>query len=133
MSVTFVPTAGGVRQNFLTVADNAPGGSTVVELMGVGSDFVLLTNPPTSLTVTPGQAANFSLVVGSEFGFGQSVLLSCAGVPQATCTVTPSLVTPPSSGNPPDCAGRCRNNSGFGFVRSRYGDSSKFRPSHRSV
>jgi hypothetical protein len=47
----------------------------------------------TSITVTPGQAANYSVVVSAISGFNQNVMLSCSGEPaQSTCTVTPSSV-----------------------------------------
>jgi len=46
------------------------------------------------MTVTPGQAANYSVVVSPIGGFNQTVALSCGGIPaQSTCSVTPSSVT----------------------------------------
>jgi hypothetical protein len=94
ISVTFKPTAAGVRQNFLTVNDNAPGSPQKLTLTGTAMDFVLTGTPPTSMTVTPGQAANYSISVSPESGFNQAVALACSGAPpQSTCMITPSSVT----------------------------------------
>jgi hypothetical protein len=47
-----------------------------------------------SLTVTPGQAANYAITVSAINGFANDVALSCAGAPaQSTCTVSPSTVS----------------------------------------
>lgn len=54
----------------------------------------------TSITVTPGQAANYSVAVASVSGFNQTVDLSCNGIPpQSTCTVTPSSIAPGAVAN----------------------------------
>ncbi len=93
--VTFDPAAGGSRSAALTVTDNASGGSQTVGLTGDGlaRDFSLAASQ-SSQTVTPGQAANYSIVVAPANGFSQTISFSCSGVPsQATCSVTPSSLT----------------------------------------
>jgi hypothetical protein len=92
--VTFTPTAGGSRQNFLTVIDSAPNSPQKLTLTGTGMDFSLMPTSQTSVTVAPGQVANYSASVIPESGFNQTVTLTCSGAPpQSTCTVTPSSVT----------------------------------------
>lgn len=94
INVTFRPSADGLRQNSLTLDDNAPGSPHVLQLIGTGMDFVVTPNSPTSVTVTPGQAANYYALVTPSYGFSQTVSLSCSGAPaHSTCTVTPSSVT----------------------------------------
>jgi hypothetical protein len=94
ISVTFTPTAGGARQNFLTVSDNAPDSPQSLTLNGTGVDFAITPTSPTSVTVTPGQAANYDVSISQESGFNQTVALTCSGAPpQSTCTVTPNSVT----------------------------------------
>ena len=98
LNAIFRPTASGVRNNFVTIADNGPGGSLQIPLTGNGSDFTIIPNGATSVTVTPGQAANYTIDVGSDFGFGQTVALTCAGVPESTCSVTPNAIAVPVTG-----------------------------------
>jgi uncharacterized repeat protein (TIGR03803 family) len=94
ISVTFTPTAGGNRSAELQVADNAPGSPQTAALSGTGEDFSVAVTSQTSVTVTPGQAANYAIAVSPVNGLAQKVALSCSGAPpQSTCTVTPSSVT----------------------------------------
>lgn len=93
ISVTFAPTAEGQRQNYLTITDNAPGSPQIITLTGTGTDFALTPTSQTSLTVAPGQVANYAVSINPEAGFSQTVGLSCGEVPNATCTVSPSSIT----------------------------------------
>jgi len=96
LSVTFTPTAAGSRTGALTITDNASGSPHTVALAGTGTDFSL-SSDPTSRTVTAGQSATYTLSVGPVSGFNQAVALSCTKPTQmtlATCTVSPSTVTP---------------------------------------
>jgi hypothetical protein len=96
--VSFTPSAAGNRTATLNVNDNAQGSPQTVSLAGVGyappvPDFSLGFSPP-SLTVAPGQVANYTLTVLSLNGFSGPVALTCsAGAPSSTCTITPSTVT----------------------------------------
>jgi len=57
-------------------------------------DFSLAAGSKTSVTVAPGQTANYTVNVVPGAGFNQSVSLTCSGAPaQSTCTVSPSSVT----------------------------------------
>jgi hypothetical protein len=94
INVTSTPNAAGAQAASLSVTDNAPGSPQTVALNGTGSDFSLSVTTQASITVTPGQAANYSISVNPTVGFTQMVSLSCSGEPaQSTCTVTPSSTT----------------------------------------
>ena len=100
IKVTSTPNAAGAQTASLNVKDNAPGSPQTLALNGTGSDFSLGVSSQTSITVTPGQAANYAVVVSSVSGFNQTVDLSCSGIPpQSTCTVTPSSIAPGSTAN----------------------------------
>jgi FG-GAP-like repeat len=67
--------------------------NVLVELQA-SPDFSLAVSSQNTVTVTPGQAANYALTLSPVSGFSQTVQLSCSGgPPQSTCTVTPSSVT----------------------------------------
>jgi hypothetical protein len=98
--VTFKPTASGTRTGTLSISDNAAGSPQSVVLSGTGQDFSFV--PPsessTSATVAPGSPATYTLSVGGEGGFNQSMSFTCTGAPsEATCTVSPSTMTPGNS------------------------------------
>jgi hypothetical protein len=100
ISVTFNPAAGGTSTGTLSISDNASDSPQSVALSGTGQDFTLA--PPSgssnSATVAPGQSATYTLSVGGEGRFNQSVGFTCTGAPSgATCTVSPSTMTPGSS------------------------------------
>jgi hypothetical protein len=98
INVTYTPIAAGAQTASLTVTDNAPGSTQTVALNGTGSDFSLSVTTQPSITVTPGQAANYSVSVNPTVGFSQTVALTCSGAPaQSTCAVTPASVTLNSS------------------------------------
>lgn len=105
VNITFTPTAAGSRSGAVTISDSAPGSPHVIKLAGTGTtspppsspDFALSLTPG-SATVTAGQAASFTLTVGSAGGFSQPVALACSGAPAgATCSVTPGSVNPNGS------------------------------------
>ena len=98
ISVIFAPSAGGTRSGLLTVTDDASGGTQTVSLSGSATDFSV-TVSPTSVSINPGQSANYNAKVGAVGGvYNQSVSLTCTGLPAAaTCTLTPVSVIPGSS------------------------------------
>jgi hypothetical protein len=91
----------------LDLAVACSGGGSVSILLGNGDgttgtvqDFAIATTSQTSLTMTPGQAANYAVSISPVNGFNQAVQLSCSGAPAlASCTVTPTSVTLDGSGN----------------------------------
>jgi hypothetical protein len=94
INVTFKPSAGGTRTAELTISDNASGSPQTVELTGAGQDFSLSATPPTTATVSAGQTANYTLAITPEYGFSQTVALTCSGAPAlSTCVISPSSVT----------------------------------------
>jgi hypothetical protein len=57
-------------------------------------DFNVSANSPTTVTISPGQTANYTMSINPVGGFNQTVALGCSGTPsQSTCTITPSQVT----------------------------------------
>jgi hypothetical protein len=103
INVTFAPTAAGSLTGTLTTIDNSnntTGSTQTVSLSGTGQDFSLAVASGTSSTVTvsPGQSASYTVAVGAMGGFNQLISFTCAGAPSAaSCTVTPSSLTPSSS------------------------------------
>jgi len=94
VKVRFSPQGGGTRSASVQLTDNASGSPQSVALTGAVQDFGLSVTSQTSLTVTPGQAANYSLSVFPQNGFAQTLSMSCSGQPaQSTCSVKPSSVS----------------------------------------
>jgi hypothetical protein len=95
VKVTFSPKQGGAtRTASVQFTDNAPGSPQTVPLTGYTQNFGLSVTSQTSLTVTPGQAANYSLSVFPQNGFAQTVNLTCSGQPpQSSCSVTPNSLS----------------------------------------
>jgi hypothetical protein len=103
INVTFTPLAGGALTGTLTITDNTnntTGSTQTVSLTGTGQDFTLAmaTGAPSTITVPRGQPAAYSFAVGGLGGISQSISFTCSGAPtQASCTVSPSTLTPTSS------------------------------------
>jgi|HubBroStandDraft_1064217.scaffolds.fasta_scaffold20391_1 hypothetical protein len=94
IKVTFTPTASGILPGTVNIADDGFDSPQAISLSGTVQDFAITTTSQTSVTVTPGQAANYAVSVSPVNGFNQAVQLSCSGAPaQTTCTVTPTSVT----------------------------------------
>jgi hypothetical protein len=94
INVTFTPTATGSRTGLLTITDNAAGSPQVVNLGGGGADF-LVSSSPTTASVIAGHSVSYTITVTPTFGFNAKVSLTCSGaVPKATCSISPSSVTP---------------------------------------
>jgi hypothetical protein len=99
VQVSFTPTAGGARTGSLTFADNAAGSPQSVALSGMGIDFSVGPNGPTTMTVSSGQTATYLLLVSAAAGVPGSAALACAGEPKTTtCAVAPTTVTLDASG-----------------------------------
>lgn len=103
VAVTFTPTATGNRSGTMTISTatiNGNGQSTaqVVNLTGAGTDFSLASSPSTN-TLGVGATATYSLNVSPTGGnFNNMVKLSCSvDTTMATCSVSPSAVTPNGS------------------------------------
>jgi hypothetical protein len=93
-TVTFTPSGTGNASASISITDNALNSPQALMLAGVGTDFTVAPTSQTSMTVTPGQAANYAVSVGPVDGFIQAVALACSGAPpQSTCTITPNSVT----------------------------------------
>ena len=95
VSVTFAPTADGVRSGMLSFADNSSVVPQALALSGTGTGagFMISVAPGSSAaqTVTAGQAASYSLVFTPEGVFGGTITLTCSGAPTgANCMTTPA-------------------------------------------
>ena len=94
ISVIFTPTAAGSRTGTLTITDSAANSPQIVTLGGGGSDFTISVTP-TSASVVAGNSVSYTMTVTPSFGFNAKVNLSCTGtVPEGSCSVSPSAVTP---------------------------------------
>lgn len=97
MTITFAPTATGVRDSTLTITHNAAGSPHIVTLKGMGTDFAVSIPPgEDSKTVNAGQTAAYGLQL-TPTGFSGNVALGCAfqdKTPRgASCSVNPTSVT----------------------------------------
>lgn len=91
-SVTYKATAAGSSSGILAIGDDAADSPQTVTLAGDSGDFSIAGF--SSVTISPGQTANYSLLVASEGALAGTVNLTCSGAPsQATCTVNPNSLT----------------------------------------
>jgi hypothetical protein len=100
--VTFTPTAPGSRIGTLIINGNGNTFPATVSLTGVGNgagsigsagaDFTL-TPSSTSLAVTPGTAATFTVTLTPSSLFTGTVQLACTPTGGATCSISPASIT----------------------------------------
>lgn len=104
INVAFAPTAPGTGTATLAVGDDVSGSPQTVSLSGSASppDFTMGPAPgvPSSVTITAGGLATFTIAVAPLGAFNQTVTLNCPGAPlEATCSVSPTSVTLSGSGS----------------------------------
>ena len=88
--VVFSPTAPGVRTGTVTFSDNATNSPQTLTLSGVGVDFTFAPDGPTSMSITSGQSATYTLLLSSLAGLTGNVAFACSGQPaHSLCTVNP--------------------------------------------
>ena len=111
INVAFAPTGGGLLPRSLFITDNSNGvafSTQAVNLNGSYQDFAIgfVSASPPTLDLLPGQSGNYTWAVTALGGFNHSVNFGCtvasAGidgvVPSiATCTISPTVVTPTST------------------------------------
>ena len=91
VQISFSPTAPGARSGVLSITDNAANSPQTLPLSGVGVDFALAPDGPTSLSVTSGQTATWLLLLTSSAGVPGNASFTCSGVPAAAfCSVNPA-------------------------------------------
>ncbi len=96
IGIIFTPGATGARSATLSLADNALTSPQTVALAGGGEDYSLAVTSgmPSSITISPGASANYSLSVAPLGNSTQSVTLACSGAPAySTCSVSPASLT----------------------------------------
>jgi hypothetical protein len=92
ITVTFAPRTTCINTARLSIFDGASGSPQTVSLTGTGSDFSVVATGPTSVTISAGQIASYTLNITPVSAFNQTVALSCTGAPpNATCTVPASV------------------------------------------
>jgi hypothetical protein len=92
ITVTFKPSAAGVRNGTLAINDNNVTVQQTVSLGGTGSDVQIVPGGTggATATVTSGASASYSLNVTPAGGFSGQVTFSCTNLPtDASCTITP--------------------------------------------
>ena len=93
INVTLTPSGDGPREANLTISSNAIGSPTSVDLVGTAQDFSL-TATDSTVTVSPGGTAVYTLNIAPVGGFNQPLTLACSGAPaQSTCSVSPNSIT----------------------------------------
>jgi hypothetical protein len=102
ISVTFNPTSAGNLGGAVTITDNAAGVSGVTQnvvLSGTGTDFSLSVTP-SSVSVSAGQSATYTITLQASSKFTDTVSLSCNGDPApGACSISPSSITPTGGSN----------------------------------
>ncbi len=91
--IAFTPSAGGPRSGSLTLTDSAASSPQTLALSGIGVDFSLAADGPTSLTIASGGSAAYALLLSSAASVPGIVTFTCAGIPaNSTCAISP--ITP---------------------------------------
>ncbi len=93
VNVVFTPTATGAREATLSITDNGASRPQLVALSGIGGTIGLsVPSSSASATVSSGQTAKYSLLIGGG-GLSGTAMLTCSGAPKgATCT-TPATAS----------------------------------------
>lgn len=93
ISLVFLPTVAGSQLGSLTVT-SANAIPMAVQLSGIGIAFELLPTSPTSVSVTSGNAASYSLELEPANGSAGTASVTCGNLPpNSTCTVTPATAS----------------------------------------
>jgi hypothetical protein len=93
ISVLFSPGVTGIQNGVLTVT-SADVSTMVAQMTGVGIAYELLPTSSTTVSVTSGQAASYSLELVPVSGSAGTASLSCGNLPpNSTCTVNPATAS----------------------------------------
>ncbi|SNS31770.1 Transmembrane protein 131-like [Granulicella rosea] len=91
LQVAFSPTVAGPRTGTLTFTDSAASSPQSLALAGIGIDFSLTPNGPTTATLVSGATASYGLLLSSAAGVPGTVAFTCTGAPaHAACAVSPA-------------------------------------------
>ncbi len=95
ITVGFHPTATGDRSGTLSIANTtAQAVPQTVPLSGTGQDFSFAAAGSSTVTVSAGSPANYSVNVAPAGGFSGVVTFTCSGAPTgSTCAVSPASIT----------------------------------------
>lgn len=90
VQVTFDPTAAGAASGMLTVA-TANAGTMQVPLLGTGVNFTFSPSSSTTVSLSNGDTARYTLDLAPANGSAGTVSFSCTNLPpDTTCTVQPT-------------------------------------------
>jgi hypothetical protein len=98
LQVKFTATTSGARTGTVTFTDSAENTPQVMNVNGSGIDFSV-SSTGGSATVKAGATATYAITINPVGGsFSTAIALTCNGIPAfATCTVSPTSVTPGST------------------------------------
>src|SRR4029077_12631108 len=97
---TLYLTAGGSNQpNFPAGGSTTSVFASLVPAGGVGNPDFSLSLSTKSLTIAPGSSANLMISASAVGGFNGQVALSCAAPAGLTCALSPTTISPGSSGS----------------------------------
>ncbi len=93
LSLVFSPNVTGTQNGVLTVS-SANVGAFTVQMTGVGIAYDLVPVSSTSVSVTSGHTASYSLQLVPVSGSAGSAMLSCSNLPpDSTCSLNPAVAT----------------------------------------
>ncbi len=93
LSMVFLPTVTGTQNGILTVS-SANSGPLTVQMTGVGIAYDLVPVSSTTVSVTSGHAASYSLQLVPVSGSAGSAMLSCSNLPpDSTCSLNPAVAS----------------------------------------
>jgi hypothetical protein len=94
ISVTFNPTAAGMRTGVVSIADNATGSPQTINLTGTGVTSPTITTQPVNQTVTVGQTATFNVIATGTAPLSYQWQQNGTNITGATAA---SYTTPPTT------------------------------------
>jgi len=94
VGVIFAPVSSGAQTGSLTITSSTASASAVVSLAGTGLDFTTATVGSTSVTVSSGQTADFTLSIAPLNGSQGTFTFQCGTLPaNAACAFNPTTET----------------------------------------
>jgi hypothetical protein len=89
--VLFAPTSPGSKNGTFTVSSSALASSVTAHLSGMGFDFAVTMAGPSTVTVSSGQTASYTLDIAPSSGSPGTFTFQCGKLPSyAACTFNPS-------------------------------------------
>ena len=94
VGVEFAPTTAGAQTGSLSITSSTASASGTVSLTGTGFDFTVTAGGSTSVTVSNGQTANYTVDITPMAGAGGTFTFACGTLPaNAICLFNPTTET----------------------------------------